>query len=114
MKQFKMKQKKYYVIRYIRWKLLGNMLAGEVFIKAGHGSKGKGIIKSWLLIKRVYKGLQGFLIPPHPLTYFKMQKYYQNEPTIIFIIFWDFLMFYQIFLSPQVKRCAIITYEHDI
>ena len=46
MKQFKMKQKKYYVIRYIRWKLLGNMLAGEVFIKAGHGSKGKGIIKS--------------------------------------------------------------------
>ena len=23
-------------------------------------------------------------------------------------------MFYQIFLSPQVKRCAIITYEHGI
>ena len=23
-------------------------------------------------------------------------------------------MFYQIFLSPQVKRWAIITYEHDI
>ena len=23
-------------------------------------------------------------------------------------------MFYQIFLSPQVKRCAIITYKHDI
>ena len=22
----------------------------------------------------------GFLIPPHPLTNFKMQKYYQNEP----------------------------------
>ena len=31
--------------------------------------------------------------------------------TIIFIIFWDFLMFYQIFFffSPQVKQCAIIT-----
>ena len=41
-----MKQKKYYVIRYTRWKFLGNMFAGEVFIKAGHGSKGKGIIKS--------------------------------------------------------------------
>ena len=27
--------------------------------------------------------------------------------TIIFIIFWDFLMFYQSFLSPQVKWCAI-------
>ena len=26
---------------------------------------------------------------------------------IIFIIFWDFSMFYQIFLSPQVKQCAI-------
>ena len=23
-------------------------------------------------------------------------------------------MFYQIFLSPQVKQCAIITYEHGI
>ena len=32
----------------------------------------------------------------------------------IFIIFWDCLMFYQIFLSPKVKRCAIITYKHGI
>ena len=31
---------------------------------------------------------------------------------IIFIIFWDSLMFYQIFLSPQVKQIAIITYKH--
>ena len=23
-------------------------------------------------------------------------------------------MFYELFLSPQVKRCAIITYKHDI
>ena len=29
-------------------------------------------------------------------------------------IFLDFLMFYQTFLSPQVKRCAIITYKHNI
>ena len=35
-------------------------------------------------------------------------------PTIIFIIFWDFLMFYQTWLSPQVKRCTIITYKHGI
>ena len=34
--------------------------------------------------------------------------------TISFITFWDFLMFYQIFLSPQVKRCAIITHKHGI
>ena len=33
-------------------------------------------------------------------------------PTITVIIFWDFLMFYQIFLSPQVKRCEIISYKH--
>ena len=31
-----------------------------------------------------------------------------------FIMFWDFLMFYQIFLSPQVKRWEIITYKHGI
>ena len=37
-----------------------------------------------------------------------------SKTTIIFIIFWDLLMFYQIFLSPQVKRCAIITYKHGI
>ena len=32
--------------------------------------------------------------------------------TISFIIFWDFWMIYQTFLSPQVKRWAIITYKH--
>ena len=34
--------------------------------------------------------------------------------TMISIIFWDSLMFYQIFFSPQVRRCAIITYKHSI
>ena len=34
--------------------------------------------------------------------------------TIIFVTFWDFLMFYQIFFSPQVKQCAIITYKHSM
>ena len=34
--------------------------------------------------------------------------------TIIFIIFWNFLMFYQIFLSTQVKGCTITTCTHDI
>ena len=32
-------------------------------------------------------------------------------PTIIFIIFWNFLMLYQFILSPEVTRCAIITYD---
>ena len=34
--------------------------------------------------------------------------------TILVIIFWDFLMFYQIFLSPQVKRFVIISNRHGI
>ena len=36
------------------------------------------------------------------------------RPTILVIIFWDFLIFYQIFLSPQVKRIAIINNKHGI
>ena len=31
--------------------------------------------------------------------------------TIIFTISWDILIFYQIFISPQVKRYAIIIYK---
>ena len=38
----------------------------------------------------------------------------EKKPTISFTKFWDFLMFYQIFLSPQVTRCAIITCKHGI
>ena len=34
--------------------------------------------------------------------------------TIIFIIFCDSLIFYPIFFSPQMKRCAIIAYKHRI
>ena len=52
--------------------LLGNILAGkgmnrtgEEFLRAGYGSS----IKS-----------KEFLILPHPLTNFEIQRYYQNEP----------------------------------
>ena len=34
--------------------------------------------------------------------------------TLIFLIFGDFLMFYQLFFSSQVKRYAIITDKHGI
>ena len=27
---------------------------------------------------------------------------------------WDFLMFYQVFCSQQLKRCAIVNYKHGI
>ena len=37
-----------------------------------------------------------------------------QSSAISFIKFWDFSMFYQIFLSPQVKRVAIIAYKHGI
>ena len=37
-----------------------------------------------------------------------------KKPTTSFQIFWYFLLFYQIFLSPQVKWWAIITHKHDI
>ena len=31
-------------------------------------------------IKKAKKQQNGFLMPPHPLTDFEMQRYYQNEP----------------------------------
>ena len=33
---------------------------------------------------------------------------------VLVIIFWDFLMFDQVFLSPQVKRSSIISNKHGI
>ena len=39
---------------------------------------------------------------------------HKQGPTIIFVLFWDSLLFYQIFFSPQVKGCKIITNKHDI
>ena len=46
----------------------------------------------------------------------KREEARNNLPTnnIIFIICWDFLIFYQFFVSPQVKRCSIITYKYGI
>ena len=44
--------------------------------------------------------------------YEKHKKQNKILRTISFIIFWEFLMFYQISLLPQVKRWAIITYRH--
>ena len=41
-------------------------------------------------------------------------KFLKSQPAISFIIFWDFSIFYKVFLSPQVKRWAIITNKHGI
>ena len=47
----------------LRASLLGNLLTGKVTIRAS-----KGTIRT------------GEILPPHPLTNFKIQKYYENEP----------------------------------
>ena len=39
---------------------------------------------------------------------------FSNLLSTIVFIFWDFLMFYKVFFSPQVKQCAIITYKHGM
>ena len=64
--------------------LLGNILAGKGIVRAGsgccslnsstsHGNKKRKGILSWL-----WKRMR-FLRPPHPLTNFEIQKYYQND-----------------------------------
>ena len=44
----------------------------------------------------------------------KSDRYDINRPTIREIILWDFLMLYQIFLLPQVKRSAIISNKQGV
>ena len=52
---------------------------------------------------------------PDTKTFFMITSfYYLAEPATIFIIFGDFLMVYQIFLSPQVKWSMIIINKHSI
>ena len=66
--------------------------------------------------KTSFKGTITWIRYQSKATIEKQNQYldYLNDPTIIFIVFWDFLVFYQIFFSPQAKRCSIITYKHGI
>ena len=48
------------------------------------------------------------------LEYFTFMLSIWNLPTILVILFWDFSMFYQMFLSTQVKRNVIISNKHGI
>ena len=77
----------------LRASLLGNILAGKGVIRAGDGeiARIKGVSKE-TRSKRQGKGIiragrgrlsflkNGLLMPPHCLTNFEIQKYYQNEP----------------------------------
>ena len=51
----------------------------------------------------------GKFVPNIPNCLFRLKL-----ASITFIIFWDFLISYQVFLSPQVKQWAIITCEYVI
>ena len=53
--------------------LLGNMLAGKSIMRAGKGTARVGCGSRRSSFKKQ-------LIPPHPLTSFEIQMYYQNEP----------------------------------
>ena len=44
----------------------------------------------------------------------KSDRYDINRPTIMGIILRDFSILYQIFLSPQVKRSAIISNKQGV
>ena len=44
----------------------------------------------------------------------KKTKKLIDKFSVVFIIFWDLLMFYQILLSPKVKQSAIICNKHGI
>ena len=51
---------------------------------------------------------------PENISNFEGEDWSYNQLSFMTIIFWDFLMFYRIFLSPQMKQCAIITYKHGV
>ena len=58
--------------------LLGNLLAGKGIVKAGSGNKKGSWYWSYFILCFVKR--MGFLMLPHPLTNFEIQRYYQNEP----------------------------------
>ena len=66
------------------------------------------------LLKKSLMGNFIFSVVKHVVAKNKSYVCWPVEPAINFIIFWNFSIFCQIFLSPQVKRCAIITYKHGI
>ena len=64
--------------------LLGNMLAGKRVVGAGEGTARVGYGSEGSSIKR--SSSKKILIPPHPLTNFEIQMYYQNEPRLMVFI----------------------------
>ena len=64
--------------------LLGNLLTGKGIYRAGK-SKGEGIARVFYgrpSSSALRNNKNGFLLPPHSLTNFEIQKYSQNEPRL--------------------------------
>ena len=60
---------------------LGASLLGDILTGRGINRAREGVIRAGYGNKRQdYKKKYGFLMPPHLLTNFEIQKYYQNEP----------------------------------
>ena len=61
--------------------MLGNILAGKGIVRAGSGRRSLNSYKKGREIVRAgYRKRMGFLLPPHLLRNFEIQKYYQNKP----------------------------------
>ena len=75
---------------------LGSLLSDKGIVRSDNGdNKRKRNCKSWLWKEN------GFLMTPHPLTNFEIQKYYQNEPRFNGIFSRDIL-------SKKVKHGAYV------
>ena len=63
--------------------LSGNLLTGKGIERAGSGNnKGAGVERAGYgrPLSSASQKTIGFLMKPHPLTYFEIQKYYENKP----------------------------------
>ena len=63
--------------------LSGNLLTGKGIERAGSGNnKGGGVERAGYgrPLSSASQKTIGFLMKPHPLTYFEIQKYYENKP----------------------------------
>ena len=63
---------------------LGASLLSDLLIK---NLSGKGAVRARKGTVRAVEGIKGKAPIPLPLTNFETQEYYENEPTIILIIF---------------------------
>ena len=94
------------------WKR-ANVVSKQVFIK----KESKSLIKSYrhISLLPILGKIFERLICKDLFNHFYCNNLFtKNQSEIRFMMFWDFSVFYQIFLSPQGERWAIITYKDGI